>query len=112
MEYTYKTNYSLQTCLDYLSHQNILDTFDYQLEVIDGEYYITFLEYKSSTSFLHLANSPKPRFKLKFQQTNQEGTLIYMMFIEQPLQPFPFVSTKDIHNFWKHKLNAEPFNQI
>ena len=45
MEYTYKTNYSLQTCLDYLSHQNILDTFDYQLEVIDGEYYITFLDF-------------------------------------------------------------------
>lgn len=106
ISYKYRTPLSKKICLDYLSHNNVSDVFEYQWEETDGQYSITFMEYRNS--ILSLSNSPKPRFSVALQDLAEEGTEIEVQFTTQFLQPLPFVYTKDIHAFWKKKLNAEP----
>lgn len=103
--YKYKTALSQKVCLDYLSHSNIQDVFEYKWEETDGQYYITFLEYKHTIR--SLSNSPKPRFLISFQSLPEGGTELYVEFVKQPLQPVPFVYTNEIHDFWKQKLDAD-----
>lgn len=104
-KYKYKTPLSQKVCLDYISHDNVSDMFNYKWEVINDRYYITFLEYKHNIR--SLSNSPKPRFLVSFQSVPEGGTELCVEFVSQPLQPSPFVFTKEIHDFWKQKLDAD-----
>ena len=66
MQYYYLSNYSLDLCLEYMKHDNIYDKFSYKWEKTEeNDYFITFIEYKNS--ILSLANSPKPTFRVIFE---------------------------------------------
>lgn len=68
------------------------------------DYFITFMEYKSSMR--SLANAPKPTFKVTFENMgNQTG--ITVQFVKGVLQPSPFVSGKNVDMFWEKKLDAK-----
>ena len=99
----YKTNYSLDLCLEYMKHDNIYDKFEYVWEKKEDYYLITFKEYKNS--ILSLAMAPKPTFKVMFENMgNQTG--ISVQFIKGFLQLVPFVYTKDIDTFFEKKFDA------
>ena len=103
-ELHYITNYSLDLCLEYMKHDNIYDKFEYAWEEKGDYYLITFTEYKNS--MLSLATSPKPTFKVTFENMgNQTG--ISVQFITGFLLPVSFVYTKDIDTFWEKKLDAK-----
>ena len=105
MQYYYLSNYSLDLCLEYMKHDNIYDKFSYKWEKTEeNDYFITFIEYKNS--ILSLANSPKPTFKVIFEDLGDQ-TGIHVQFLKSCLQPLPFVSTKDIDTFWEVKLAAK-----
>ena len=105
MQYYYLSNYSLDLCLEYMKHDNIYDKFSYKWEKTEeNDYFITFIEYKNS--ILSLANSPKPTFKVIFEDLGDQ-TRIYVQFVKSFLQPLPFVYTKDIDTFWEVKLAAK-----
>lgn len=100
MKYKYVSHYALHLCLEYMKHDNIYDRFSYTWEENDNGYFITFLEYKDS--MLSLKNSPKPFFKVVFEDLgNQTGINVYL------LSDLLFVRTKDLDLFWKKKLDAE-----
>ena len=103
-KFYYITNYSLDLCLEYMKHDNIYDRFEYVWEKKEDYYLITFKEYKNS--ILSLATSPKPTFKVIFENMgNQTG--ISVQFIKERFQPVPNVSTKDIDTFFEKKLDAK-----
>lgn len=105
-KFYYITNYSSDLCLEYMKHDNINDKFKYVWEKKEDYYLITFKEYKNS--MLSLATSPKPTFKVKFENMgNQTG--ISVQFIKSLFQPVPFVYTKDIDTFWGKKLDAKKY---
>ena len=107
LQYYYVTDYSLDLCLEYMKHDNVYDRFSYKWEEKEDYYLITFIEYKKS--ILSLATSPKPTFKVIFEDLgNQTG--INVQFLDGFLQPTPFVYTKDIDLFWKTKLEAKRWN--
>ena len=106
-QYYYITNYSLELCLEYMKHDNIYDIFSYKWEKREDYYLITFIEYKRS--MLSLATSPKPVFKVTFEDLgNQTG--INVQFLKGFLQPMPFVYSRDINRFWETKLDAKKRN--
>lgn len=103
-QYYYISKYSLDLCLEYMKHDNVYDRFSYKWEEKENYYLITFIEYKNS--ILSLATSPKPTFKVTFEDLgNQTG--INVQFLTKALQPTPFVYTKDINMFWEKKLEAK-----
>lgn len=105
MQYYYLSNYSLDLCLEYMKHDNIYDKFSYKWEKTEeNDYFITFIEYKNS--ILSLANSPKPTFRVIFEDLGGQ-TGIHVQFLKSFLQPLPFVYTKDIDTFWEVKLAAK-----
>lgn len=99
----YESDYSINLCKDYMKHSNVNDVFLYNWEEKEDHFLITFTEYKKG--ILSLANAPKPCFKVMFEDLDIK-TGIKVEFIEDFLQPVPFVYTKDIDEFWKEKLNA------
>lgn len=103
-DFYYITDYSLALCLEYMKHDNIYDVFSYIWEEKEDYYLITFMEYKNS--IFSLATSPKPTFKVKFEDL-KDCTRIGVWFIKSLFQPIPFVSTKDIDMFWGKKLEAK-----
>lgn len=104
LSYYYTTNYPLDLCLEYMKHNNIYDKFTYVWEEKEDYYLITFKEYKNS--LLSLACSPKPKFKVMFENEKNE-TGITVQFETGIFQPVPFAYTKDIDAFWEKKLNAK-----
>lgn len=107
-KFYYITNYSLDLCLEYMKHDNINDKFKYVWEKKEDYYLITFKEYKNS--MLSLATSPKPTFKVMFENMGDQ-TGISVQFIKGLLQPVPFVYTKDIDTFWEKNWMQKGLNK-